>query len=89
MNSLNSTISTHQKGQHLALTDRVRLQVLRSQGQFLRQILVPSTVRPPRSRTSLNATGFLGITAKVRYDAQAAQRRYQIRRLNCGRKHAE
>ena len=32
MNSLNSTISTHQKGQHLALQDRVIIQVLRSQG---------------------------------------------------------
>ena len=38
MNSLNSTISTHQKGQHLALQDRVIIQVLRSQGQSLRQI---------------------------------------------------
>ena len=29
MNSLNSTISTHQKDQHLALQDRVIIQVLR------------------------------------------------------------
>ena len=33
MNSLNSTISSHQKGQHLALQDRVIIQVLRSQYQ--------------------------------------------------------
>ena len=33
MNSLNSTISSHQKGQHLSLQDRVIIQVLRSQYQ--------------------------------------------------------
>ena len=33
MNSLNSTISSHQKGQHLALQDRVTLQILSSQYQ--------------------------------------------------------
>ena len=38
MNSLNSTISSHQKGQHLVLQDCVIIQVLRSQGQSLRQI---------------------------------------------------
>ena len=50
MNSLNSTISSHQKGQHLALQDRVIIQVLRSQGQSLRQIAAslncsPTTVK--------------------------------------------
>ncbi len=38
MNSLNSTISSHQKGQHLALTDRVTIQIMHEQGQSLRQI---------------------------------------------------
>ena len=33
MNSLNFTISSHQKGQHLSLQDRVIIQVLRSQYQ--------------------------------------------------------
>ena len=65
MNSLNSTISIHQKGQHLALTDRVTIQIMRQQGQSLRQLPVPSTVRPPRSSTSLNAARFLCITANV------------------------
>ena len=88
MNSLNSTISTHQKGQHLALADRVTIQIMHEQSQSLRQIARALNCCPPRSSTSLNAARFLGITAKVRYDAQVAQRRYQIRRLNCGRKQA-
>ena len=33
MNSLNSTISAHQKGQYLALQDRVIIQVLRQLGR--------------------------------------------------------
>lgn len=65
MNSLNSTISTHQKGQHLALQDRVIIQVLRSQGQFLRQIARALNCSPLQSSTSLNAARFLCITANV------------------------
>ena len=90
MNSLNSTISSHQKGQHLALTDRVTLQVLRSQGQSLRQIAAslncsPTTVKYKLERGQIS--WYYG--KRYRYDAQVAQRRYQIRHLNCGRKHAE
>ena len=89
MNSLNSTISSHQKSQHLALTDRVTLQVLRSQGQFLRQIArvlncSPTTVKYELERGQIS----LYHGKRYRYDAQKAQRRYQIRRLNCGRKQA-
>ena len=90
MNSLNSTISTHQKGQHLALQDRVIIQVLRSQGQSLRQIAAslncsPTTVKYKLERGQISC--YHG--KRYRYDAQVAQRRYQIRHLNCGRKHAE
>nr|WP_317637608.1 helix-turn-helix domain-containing protein [Lactobacillus xylocopicola] len=46
MNSLNSTISAHQKGQHLAWQDRVLIQVLRQQGQSLRQIAASLTCSP-------------------------------------------
>ena len=53
MNSLNSTISTHQKGQHLALTDRVTLQVLRSQGQFLRQVAASPNCSPTNVKYEL------------------------------------
>nr|WP_317637101.1 helix-turn-helix domain-containing protein [Lactobacillus xylocopicola] len=46
MNSLNSTISSHHQGQHLALQDRVIIQVLRQQGQSLHQLPLVSTVHP-------------------------------------------
>ena len=89
MNSLNSSISSHQKGQHLALQDRVIIQVLRSQGQFLRQVAAspncsPTTVKYKLERGQISC--YHG--KRYRYDAQAAQRRYQIRRLNCDRKQA-
>ncbi|KJY60002.1 Transposase [Lactobacillus kimbladii] len=89
MNSLNSTISTHQKGQHLALTDRVTIQIMHEQGQSLRQIAralncSPTTVKYELERGQIS----LYHGKRYRYDAQEAQRRYQIRRLNCGRKQA-
>ena len=90
MNSLNSTISTHQKGQHLALTDRVTLQVLRSQGQFLRQVAASPNCSPTTVKYELERGQISWYHGKrYRYDAQVAQRRYQLKRLNCGRKHAE
>ena len=90
MNSLNSTISTHQKGQHLALQDHVIIQVLRSQGQFLRQVAASPNCSPTTVKYELERGQISWYHGKrYRYDAQVAQRRYQLRRLNCGRKHAE
>ena len=89
MNSLNSTISTYQKGQHLALQDRVIIQVLRSQGQSLRQIAASLNCSPTTVKYELERGQIALYHGKRhRYDAQVAQRRYQIRRLNCGRKQA-
>ncbi|RMC46921.1 IS30 family transposase [Lactobacillus sp. ESL0228] len=89
MNSLNSTISNHQKGQHLALQDRVIIQVLRQQGQSLRQIAASLNCSPATVKYELER-GQIALYhgQRHRYDAQAAQRRYQARRLNCGRKQA-
>ena len=89
MSSLNSTKSTHQKGQHLASQNRVIIQVLRSQGQSLRQIAAslncsPTTVKYELERGQIS----LYHGKRYRYDAQEAQRRYQIRHLNCSRKQA-
>ena len=89
MNPLNSTISSHQKGQHLALTDWVTIQIMHEQSQSLRQIAAslncsPTTVKYELERGQIS----LYHGKRYRYDAQAAQRRYQIRRLNCGRKQA-
>ena len=75
MNSLNSTISSHQKSQHLALTDRVTLQVLRSQGQFLRQIArvlncSPTTVKYELERGQIS----LYHGKRYRYDAHTMPR---------------
>ena len=84
MNSLNSTISSHQKGQHLSLQDRVIIQVLRSQGQSLRQITRALNCSPTTVKYELEH-GQISLYhgKRYRYDAQ-----YQIRRLNCGRKQA-
>ena len=76
MNSLNSTISTHQKGQHLALQDRVIIQVLRSQGQFLRQVAAspncsPTTVKYELERGQIS----LYHGKRYRYDAHPLGRR--------------
>ena len=89
MNSLNSTISSHQKGQHLALTDRVTIQIMHEQGQSLRQISRALNCSPTTVKYELER-GQIALYHGNRhcYDAQAAQRRYQIRRLNCGRKQA-
>ena len=81
MNSLNSTISTHQKGQHLALQDRIISQVLRSQGQSLRQIAralncSPTTVKYELERCQIS----LYHGKRYRYDAQEAQRRWSTTR---------
>lgn len=40
MNLLNSTISNHQKDQHLVLQDHVIIQILRKQGKSQRQIAI-------------------------------------------------
>ena len=87
MNSLNSTISSHQKGQYLALQDRVIIQVLRSQGQSLRQIARALSCSPTTVKYELES-GQISLYhgKRYRYDAQVAQKRYQIRHLNCGRK---
>ena len=82
MNSLNSTISSHQKGQHLALTDWVTIQIMHEQSQSLRQIAralncSPTTVKYELERGQIS----LYHGKRYRYDAQEAQRRYQIRRL--------
>ena len=64
MNSLNSTISSHQKGQHLALTDRVTIQIMHEQGQSLRQIArvlrcSPTTVKYELERGQVKHTTLL------------------------------
>ena len=89
MNSLNSTISSHQKGQHLALTDWVTIQIMHEQSQSLRQIARALNCSPTRVKYELER-GQISLYhgKRYRYDAQAAQRRYQIRRLNCDRKQA-
>ena len=74
MNSLNSTVSTHQKGQHLALQDRVIIQVLRSQGQSLRQIAralkcSPTTVKYELERGQISWNH----GKRYRYDARSAK----------------
>ena len=91
MNSLNSTISTstHLKGKHLSFADRVMLQVLRQQGQSLRQIAASlncslATVKYELERGQIA----LYHGQRHRYDAQAVQRRYRKRRSHCGRKQA-
>ena len=93
MNSINSTISTNQKGQHLALTDWITIQIMHEQGQSLRQIAAslncsPTTVKYELERGQIS----LYHGKRYRYDAQEAQRRftimwnlvyYRLRQLTC------
>ena len=74
MNSLNSTISSHQKGQHLALTDRVTIQIMLEQGQSLRQIARVLRCSPTTVKYELER-GQVKHYHATHYDAQTTQKR--------------
>lgn len=81
MNSFNSTISNHQKGQHLAFQDSVIIQVLRKRGS----VFTPNCRQSQLFMTTVKYELECGqITLyhgwRHRYDAQVAQSRYRTMR---------